>query len=312
MIVAGIDVSKSTLHISIHQGPDWTCDNTSKAIGELAIALSKATVDLVVMEVTGGYERTALRQLQSRGLKVARVNPRQVRDFAKAVGILAKTDTVDADVIALFGHTLTPAPTLEATSEFIALRELVGLRRQLVEDSVRLRNRGDKSSNQAVKKAHQRLLRHMGDEIKVVDDEIRAAITANPTFEGRYKLLQTIKGVGPVTAVTILIEMPELIALNPTQAAALAGVAPFNNDSGQFRGKRSAWGGRAAVRTVLYMSSLAAVRCNPAIRAFHERLVQSGKPFKVAMVACMRKLLLVMRAVIKSETPWRDTICETA
>jgi transposase len=312
MIVAGIDVAKATLQISIHQGRSWACDNTPKAVTDLAREFRKEKVGRVVLEATGGYETHVLRGLQARGLQVSVINPRRIRDFAKATGKLAKTDEVDSDVIAHFGHALAPAVTPQQQPELVAIRELITLRRQLIEDGVRQRNRAKLCLNERVAETHHRLLESLNKEIADLDNEILETIEAHDPVKEGFELLRTIKGVGPVTAYTVLVEMPELPNLNRHQAAALAGLAPFNRDSGQYRGKRSIWGGRASVRLALYMAALSAKRHNPVIRVFYERLTQAGKPPKVALVACMRKLLCIMQAMLRAKEPWRDMTLDCA
>jgi transposase len=300
-----IDVSKARLDVAVRPGgAAWQAGNDAPGIAALVERVTALAPACVVLEATGGLERGASAALAAAGLPVAVVNPRQVRDFAKATGRLAKTDALDAAVLAHFAEAVRPAvrPLPDAAAQ--ALAELVTRRQQLVEMLTAERNRlGSLTGGRRERaQAHVAWLRQ---ELADLEAELAEAIEASPAWRAREVLLRTAPGVGPVLARTLVAELPELGTLDRKRLAALVGVAPFNRDSGAFRGRRRVWGGRARVRAALYMGALVATRCNPLIRAFYRRLLAAGKPKKVALVACMHKLLTILNAMLRSQTAWR-------
>jgi transposase len=260
----------------------------------------------VVLESTGGYERQALFALQDAGLPVALVNPRQVRDFAKGIGQLAKTDRIDAEVLALFAKLVAPAPTEKASEKQRELEALVTRRVQLVGLLVAEENRSGQTHDPFVARTLKRVIATLGRERKKIEDRIVKLLESDDSWKAKLELLKSTPGVGPATAATLLSELPELGSLNRQQIAALVGVAPYPR-SGTMRGKRCIRGGRCSVRSGLYMAALTARRCNPVIQAFADRLAAKGKPFKALLVACIRKLLVILNAMVKTNTPWRET-----
>lgn len=303
-VYAGIDVSKTSLDAAvIPSGEVWSESNEVKGSGKIVSRLRKLAPRLIVIEATGGLESLIAADLASSGLPVVVVNPRQVRDFAKATGKLAKTDAIDAVVIARFGEAVKPAvrPLKDAqTSEFTAL---VARRRQLVGMLVSEKNRlyGAPRGVRGDIEAHIKWLeKRIGD----VDGKMSKAVKDSPMWREHDQLLKSVPGVGDVLSRTLLACVPELGKLNRHQIAALVGVAPFNRDSGMFRGRRSVWGGRAGVRSVLYMAVVCATRCNPVIKAHYKRLCEAGKPPKVALTACMRKLLVILNTMMKTRKKW--------
>lgn len=302
----GIDVAKDQLDIADDSGEAWSVSNDAAGIAELIKRLTDA--ELIVLEATGGYESAAAGALAAQGLPVAVVNPRQVRDFARATGELAKTDTIDARVLALFAERIRPEPRPLPDDTHGELVDLVARRRQLVEmlgaesNRLRLTRRGP------VQKGIKAHVAWLEKQIKLLDQDLDRLIRQSPLWRAKDDLLQGVPGIGPTTAHTLLAELPELGRLNHKEIAALVGVAPFNRDSGQLRGRRIIWGGRASVRSTLYMATLTATRYNPAIRAFYQRLRSRGKPAKLALTACMRKLLVILNAIVRSNQPW-DAQC---
>lgn len=305
-IYVGIDVSKAQLDVAIHpQGECWQLANDENSSGELAKRLEKLSPELIVLEATGGLEAAVTGVLAAAALPVVVVNPRQVRDFARAKGILAKTDQVDARVIAQFADVIRPVVRPLKDAQLQELNALVVRRRQLVEMLTAEKNRlavAPKTVRRDIKQHIKWLERRLGD----VNNDLNQAIKTSPVWREKDELIQSVPGAGPVLSVSLLSELPELGALNRRQIAALVGVAPFNRDSGAYRGRRVIWGGRADIRAVLYMSTLSAIRCNPVIRTFYQRLVAAGKEHKLALTACMRKLLTILNAIVKSGTPWQN------
>jgi transposase len=303
----GIDVSQAHLDVAVRPGDStWQIPNDQEGVAGLAARLQELAPDLVVLESTGGYELAAVTGLLVAGLPVVVANPRQVRDFAKAVGKLAKTDAIDARVLAHYAAAVQPpvrALPDEAAREFAAL---VARRRQLVEMHVAEQNRlrGLPRRLQGQVRDH---LAALARYIAELDRDLEDLVRSSPIWAAKDELLRSTKGVGPVLSLTLLAELPELGALDRKAIAALVGVAPLNRDSGTRRGKRTCWGGRAAVRSTLYMATLSATRHNPAIRRFYQRLQAAGKSKKVALTACAHKLLLVLNALIKNQTPWDPT-----
>jgi transposase len=259
---------------------------------------------LVVLEATGGYEREAAVALAARGLAVAVINPRQVRDYARATGRLAKTDAIDAAVLASFAQATRPEPRPLRDVEAEALRDLVVRRRQLLDMRKAEKNRLEAVLSDPVRRGVERHLAWLDEEIGQADDDLDRMIRESPTWRADEDLLTSMPGVGRVLARTLIAEAPELGRLNRRQIAALIGLAPFNRDSGKMRGTRAIWGGRRQVRQVLYMAALAAVRCNPVFTDAYDRMRQAGKPPKVALVACMRRIIVILNAMLKSREPW--------
>ncbi|HEB77679.1 MAG TPA: IS110 family transposase, partial [Methylothermaceae bacterium] len=301
----GIDVSKTRLDVCIVPcGTSRQVAYDEAGVEQLVQHLQDLQPTLIVLEATGGMETFIATSLASRGLAVAVVNPRQVRDFAKASGRLAKTDRVDAAVLATFAQAIRPPTRPLKDEDSRALEELLKRRRQLIEMRVQERQRLDTAVSKAMKASLMDHIQWLNKQIDDVDRDLKRRLRQSPIWRAKDDLLKTIPGVGPVTTLTMLAKCPELGALNRRQIASLVGVAPLANDSGKRRGKRFIWGGRAEVRAVLYMATLSAMRCNAVIQAFAARLRQAGKPPKVVIVACMRKLLTIMNAMIKNNTPW--------
>jgi transposase len=302
--VMGIDVSKAALDVAVlPSGEVLQFANDANGIDDLTKTLKSAAVDLVVMEATGGYETAVATALVGAGLRVAVVNPRQIRDFAKASGRLAKNDRIDAQVIAAFGQAIEPEIVRLPDEEARKLEELLVRRRQLVAMRVQEMNRLGLMQG-AMRKRIKSHIDWLEKEIAKLDVDITAGLRSSPAWRAKDELLRSFKGVGPVTSSTLVVELPELGQLDRRAIAALVGLAPFNRDSGVMRGRRSIYGGRSHLRTLLYMAATTAIRSNPVIRAFYERLKARGKPHKVAMVACMRKMLTILNAMVRQSTPW--------
>jgi len=305
--VIGIDVSKDRLDVcSLPEGEAFCVANEQAGIDELLARLEDARPELVVLEATGKYERPAAAAIAACGIAVAVVNPRQVRDFAKAVGRLAKTDRIDAEILARFAGAVGPRPSLLPDEEARALQAILVRRRQLLETIVAEKNRLQ-MAGEAVARRIAAHVRWLEEELDRVDRELDEAVRASETWRANEELLRSVPGVGPVLARTLLAELPELGTLPRRRLCALVGVAPFNRDSGTLRGKREVWGGRAPVRAALYMGALVATRHNPVLREFYGRLLKAGKPKKVALVACMRKLLSILNAMMRDRVPWHPT-----
>ena len=307
-VFVGIDVSKATLDVAVRpSGTAWSVANDSAGIDALVQRIAVLSPALVVLEATGRYEAPCAAALAAAGVPVAVVNPRQVRDFAKATGRLAKTDFLDAAVLALFAERVRPEPRALPDAESEALMAILARRRQLIQMLVAEKNRAHVAAP-AVQKSLKKHVRWLERELAGVDDDLQASIRESAVWRAKDDLLRGVPGVGRVLATTLLADLPELGQLNRREIAALVGVAPLNRDSGAFRGQRSIWGGRATVRTALYMGALAAVRSNPPIKAFYERLVESGKPKKVALTACMRKLLVTCNAMVQDGAAWESKL----
>ena len=302
----GIDVSKAYLDVAFRpSGERLRVSNSESGIAELVARLSTMRPTLVVLEATGGYQAALVASLAIAKVATAVVNPRQVRDFAKATGRLAKTDTIDAEVLAHFAEVIRPEPRPFVDEQTLALEALVTRRRQVIEMITAEKNRLAQShkSLRSTLKAHINFLQR---ELQDTNRELDGMLRKTPMWREHEDLLRTAKGVGRMTIATLFADLPELGTLDNKRIAALVGVAPFNRDSGTHRGKRMIWGGRASVRAALYMAALVASRHNPVIRAFYERLCAAGKPKKVALVACMRKLLTILNAMIRTKSPWRS------
>lgn len=304
-VYVGIDVSKDRLDVNLRpSGESFALGRDGEALAVLCERLTAQAPALVVIEATGGFEVTVAAALAAARLPLAVVNPRQIRDFAKATGRLAKTDALDAAAIAHFAEAIKPEPRPIPDEAAQALGELVARRRQIIEMVVAERNRQRLVRQKRLHKAIQRHIDMLQKELTALEQDIDHNIRGTPAWRDKENLLTSIPGFGPTVARTLIAELPELGSLSHKQIAALAGVAPFNRDSGQFRGRRQIFGGRAAVRAVLYMAALTASRRNPVIKAFYDRLAAAGKAPKVALVACMRKLLTIANAILRDAQPW--------
>jgi transposase len=308
-IFVGIDVSKEQLDWAVHgsaEGGRLAHDEAGlDALVERLRALSPARI---VLEATGGLEMSVLAALSVPGLPVAVVNPRQVRDFARAKGLLAKTDRLDAKCIAHFAATMDVPLTPMPEAETLELELILARRRQLVTMLVSEKNRlagllGPRRIARVVASI-ERVIKSLTAELEKLDDELKNRIEKSPVWRAKDALLRSVPGVGPQTSRTLLVDLPELGTMHHKKIAALAGLAPFNRDSGKLRGRRSVSGGRATVRSMLYMACVASVRCNPVIRSFYERLRAAGKPAKVALTACMHKLLTILNSMVKMDRTW--------
>jgi len=305
----GIDVSKSTLDMSSEPAVQSLHVAYDEAgIRQLVKGLKDISPALIVIEATGGLEVRIATELASQGLRVAVINPRQARDFAKATGRLAKTDRVDAAVLAAFARAIRPQVRPLKDADTRALDDLVSRRRQLIDMRVQEGLRLGTAGSKPLQKSLKRHIAWLDKQITEVDDDLNTRLRESEVWLAKDDLLRGIPGVGAVTTLTLLAKCPELGTLNRREIAALTGVAPLANDSGKHRGKRFIWGGRAQVRAVLYMATVSAIRCNTVIKAFAERLKKTGKPPKVVIVACMRKLLTIMNAMLKNNTPWNPKI----
>lgn len=301
----GIDVAKDHLDIAVRpEGKTWTIKNNDEGITELAAQIHEIDPELIVMEATGGFEYNVASTLALAGLPVAVVNPRQVRDFAKSTGKLAKTDILDAQVLAHFAEAVHPEPRFLSDEQSRLLKALIVRRRQIIEMCVSEKNRL-RLCNRATREGIIDHIAWLEKSLKTLDEELAQAIQNSSIWHEKDKLLKSVPGIGKITSSVLLASLPELGSLDRKCIAALVGVAPFNRDSGNMRGSRSIWGGRAHVRCALYMAALSASRTNPVIRSFYDRLIKAGKPPKVALTACMRKLLVIMNSMIRYSTSWR-------
>lgn len=306
MVHAGIDVSGDALDLAVYpEGKVMRVDNSEEGIRELADHLKQLSPALVVFEATGGLEVPAASMLAANGFAVAVVNPRQVRDFAKATGRLAKTDAIDAKVIARFAEAVKPEVRPLKGEDEQELSELIARRSQVVQMLVAEKNRLSRTGRKRIRKELKEHIDWLERRLNNIDRDIEAAIKDSPVWRVRDDLLRSVPGVGKVLSMSLMAKMPELGRLDRRQAAALVGVAPLNRDSGLYKGSRCVWGGRADVRTALYMATLSAVRHNPVISGFYKQLKQRGKKPKVALTACMRKMIVMLNAMMKNNEPWR-------
>jgi transposase len=304
-VFIGIDVSKDTLDVAVRPtAEEMTFANTEDGIALMTDFIQPFSARLIVLEATGGWEMTAASALAAKGLPVVIVNPRHVRDFAKSTGLLAKTDKLDARIIARFAESVKPEVRPLKDEESQRLEAFLARRRQLLQMLTAEKNRLSLAP-QWTKKNIQAHIRWLDKEREKVNQELQNLIRKSPLWREKDEILQSVKGVGFTTSVTLLSDLPELGTLNRKKIAALVGVAPLNRDSGKYRGKRAIWGGRANVRTALYMAARIAIRFNPVIRAFAERLKKAGKPYKVVVTACMRKLLTILNTMVKNRTRWQ-------
>jgi len=304
-VYVGIDVAQQYVDVVVSGNRNaMRVAADGGALEMLGQQLMELEPKLILMEASGGFERLPLTVLQTAGLPVAVVNPRQVRDFARSLGYLAKTDAIDARVLAQFAEVLNPQPARLSDEAEEQLRALELRRRQLIQMIVAERNRLRTAPRTAGRIEEH--LRWLEDEVKAIAQELQGLVESDPEMQARAVILRSVPGIGPILSFILLSGLPELGRLNRKQIAALVGVAPFNWDSGKLRGKRAIWGGRAHIRSALYMAALVASRRNPVIRALYERLCAAGKPKKVALVAAMRKLLITLNSMLRTQTKWLE------
>jgi transposase len=309
-LFVGIDVSKSELQVAVRpEGKAITFANSEDGIALLIDFLKPLCPTLVVLEATGGLEMSLVNVLAVKEIPVVVVNARQVRDFAKAIGRLAKTDRIDAEVIAQFAEAVRPPVRPLKDEETQRLHALNSRRRQLV-GMMRSEQNRLSSAPKWTQKEIQNHLKWLKRALDKMDKDISDLIKGSPMWREKETILRSFKGIGPVTSATLLAGLPELGTIGSKALSALIGVAPLNRDSGQFRGKRAVWGGRDNVRSVLYMATMSAIRFNPIISSFYTRLKGAGKPHKVAMTACMRKIIVILNSMIKNKTYWNPSLAE--
>ena len=306
-VMIGIDVAKDELQVATPNGASsWPNDPDGhrRLIDELA----QWSLEAIVLEATGGYERAVVAELAAAGLPVVVVNPRQVRDFARATGRLAKTDAIDARVLAEFGRAVRPERRPLASDQQQQLQAQLARRRQLVQMLTAESNRLQQATDKLVRQSIQAVRDTLSKQLVALDAELQHVIQQTPAWREREILLRSVPGVGPQTALALLAELPELGTCSRQQIAALVGLAPLNRDSGRHRGQRTIWGGRATVRSALYMATLVATRYNPVIKAYYQHLQTLGKRKKVALVASMRKLLTMLNAILREQKPWKHQL----
>jgi transposase len=302
----GIDVSKDRLDVHVcPSGQAFTAVRDGNGLEQLVNDLRKLSPALIVLEATGGFEIAVAAALASASLPLTVVNPRQIRDFARATGRLAKTDALDAQVIALFAERIRPEPRPVADADSRTLAELIARRRQVVEMIGMETNRLHQARNPSVQRMLRATLKVLKAQLAELDHDLDDTIRRSPVWRAADDLLTSVPGVGGVTARTLIADLPELGQLDRRRIAGLVGVAPINRDSGQMRGKQTIAGGRADVRNALYMATLAAIRWNPGISKHYKSLVERGRPKKVALVACMRRLLGILNAIMRTKIPWQ-------
>ena len=308
----GIDVAKAELEVVVRpSGARWTVTNNPAGLAQLQERLQASAPSLIVLEATGGYEVAVVAALATAALPVVVLNARQVRDFARATGRLAKTDAIDAGVLAHFAEVVRPPVRPLPDTMTQSLQAWLLRRRQLVEMLLAEEQRRSRAPRPIQRQIDQHV-RWLRAQLGAVEKDLAQTLRESPVWREKDNLLRSVPGVGPVLTTTLLGDVPELGQLNRKQIAALIGVAPLNRDSGTYRGRRAVWGGRARVRATLYMATLTAARYNPVIRAFYERLVAAGKPKKVALTACMRKLLTILNAMIARRTAWKPPAAVSA
>jgi transposase len=306
----GIDISKDTLDVAIWDSDVfWQFNNNARGIKKLVQRLKKHASALIVVEASGGLEQPVVRELYQEDLPIAIVNPTRVRKFAHSTGQLAKTDKLDAKIIAQFAQAVRPKVRPLRTAQQEHLDALVTRRRQIVDTITAEKNRLS-TTHPALRKRLKKHIDWLEEELQALNDEIDKFIQQSAEWKQKAAILKSVPGVGPVTVSTLLAELPELGTRNRQQIAALVGVAPVNKDSGKMRGKRRVFGGRAPVRRVLYMATLVATRVNPVIRFFYERLLAAGKEKKVALTACMRKLLVILNSMIRNNRSWNPYLVQ--
>jgi transposase len=312
----GIDVSKTTLDVRVLQDKDehlqapMQVSNDEAGVAACIMHLQLMNVKLVVLEATGGLENLIAMKLQAAGIPIAVVNPRRVRHFAQAEGLLAKTDVLDAAVLARFAFKINPPAITLPDEKVQVFSALLARRRQLINMRVAESNRVQQSRPELCEDI-QRHLDWLTTEIEKLEEQMQQSVIQTPEWNERDELLQSVKGIGSVTRLTLLAELPELGTLTGKRISSLVGVAPLNDDSGKHKGQRKVWGGRAQVRATLYMATLSAVRSNPVLREFYTRKRNEGKKAKVALVAAMHKLLIILNAMLRDKQPWRETSLAT-
>jgi transposase len=303
----GIDVAKDSIEVHIRPGGEtFRCSTDTVGLRELAGKLKPLSPRIVVMEATGGYEAIVAASLDEAGVAIAIVNPRQVRRFAEGLGVLAKTDKIDTAVIARFAEVVDPAPRPVTEPDQVALRVLLARRHQLVEMMVAEQQREARAVNKLLRRSHVAMVRQLKAEIARVEKAIGQIVDGSPLFRGKEDLLRGIPGVGPIVARTLIAELPELGTVSRHQIAALAGLAPYSRDSGRFRGKRWIRGGRPRARALLYVAAMAAIRGKGPLAAFYRRLVDAGKMKSVALVATMRRMLVIANAMLRTGKAWKE------
>jgi len=303
----GIDVSKQLLEVAVYESDfHYCCPNQASAFAALLAELIALRPARIVLEATGGLEKPLLTFLQTAGLPVVVINPRQVRDFAKAIGQLAKTDRLDAGVLAHFAAAIKPPLRPVKSKDDQELKDLMGRRGQLIEMLVAEKNRRHTATSDVVRKAIKEHIDWLEQRLAELDEQLQTRLVSSPEWQSKDTILQSVPGIGPVVSFCLLADLPELGTLNRQCISKLVGVAPLNDDSGQHRGVRHIFGGRARVRCMLYMAALTAVRFNPILKQFYQRLLAKAKPRKVALTACMRKLLSIVNLMVRNQTPWRD------
>jgi len=301
----GIDVSKKLLEVGVHQSDyHFRCPNDPKNFPALITELISLRPARILLEATGGLERALLQALHAAGLPVVVVNPRQVRDFAKALGLLAKTDRLDARVLAHFAAAIQPAIRPVKAQQETELDALMGRRTQLSDMLAQEKNRRGSAATEDTRDDIEAHIEWLEERIQELDEKLKEQLKCSAVWQQKDKILQSVKGIGFVTSMSLLADCPELGQLNRHQIAKLVGVAPLNRDSGQQRGARHIWGGRAQIRCKLYMATLAAIRSNPVLKAFYQRLIDRNKLKKVAIVACMRKLLTIINVMVRENKFW--------
>lgn len=309
----GIDVAKDSFDVaSLPSGLSLSLPNDAKGRKQLLEQLEKHAVVLIVLEATGGYERSLVAELLQAGQKVIVANPRQVRDFARGIGKLAKTDRIDAAVLAKFGQVVQPQPRQRPSDQAVNLAELVTRRRQVSDLLTAESNRLPMARHAPVRKSLQKIIRALEQQLIDLDKLIRDNIESDDGLRRKDEIVQSFKGVGPGTSSLLLSHLPELGRLNRQQIAALAGLAPWTVQSGPWVGQSKIWGGRAEVRSMLYMAAITAIRWNPIIRTFYQRLRSQGKRFKVAITACMRKMLVILNTLIRNDCLWSPQTLKNA
>jgi transposase len=305
----GIDVAKDAWDVHVlPEGRSRSFANNQAGFQQLLKFLPPPGSCLIALEASGGYEADLLADLLDAGHATSRVNPRRVRDFAKCLGQLAKTDLLDAQMLALFAQKMEPSSAEKTSTEQRELTALVVRRRQLIAMRTMESNRLENVRFKTTKRSIEKLLKTLDAEIEGVDRAIRKLLDNDEHWSAKVKILESVPGIGPATSATLVAELPEIGNANRAEIAALVGVAPFNHDSGTLRGTRSIYGGRSSVRCALYMATLAAIRANPVLRQFAQRLAKAGKPFKVRLVACMRKLLTILNALVKTKQLWNPNV----
>jgi transposase len=310
--VAGVDVSKLTLDVCTRPTEARSSvPNDLDGIQRLIAQFQKDDIQLVCVESTGGLESLLVRQLHEAGIPVAVVNPRQIRDFAKALGRLAKTDQLDAHTIALFAEKIQPQPTPQRSESAEKLRALTTRRDQVRTLLTQENNRLLRTADRQVRKLIEQALRLYQKQLQTLDDEIAQVIQEDQQLQATAQIVQSVPGIGPVTAALLAAELPELGSINRGQVAALVGLAPLNRDSGTMRGKRTTGGGRKSLRSALFMPTLVAIRHNSVIRAFYRHLLAQGKAKMTALIACMRKLLVILNSMVKSQSTWKNQLQAT-